>query len=57
MQSLNTQKVANDWTDMRIISVFESLLAEDRKAYRWWHEDLKIAEPTMDRMDWATIQK
>jgi hypothetical protein len=47
MQNLNTRKVANDWTDTKIISVFEALLAEDKKAYRWWHEDLKITEPSM----------
>ena len=57
MQNLNTQKVANDRTDMKIVSVFESLLAEDKKAYRWWHEDLKTAEPTMDRTDWATVNR
>ena len=57
MQNLNTRKVANDWTDAKIISVFEALLAEDKKAYRWWHKDLKITEPSMDRTDWATVQK
>ena len=30
MQNLNTRKVANDWMDTRIISVFESLLAEEK---------------------------
>ena len=57
MQNLNTCKVANDWTDPKIISVFEALLAEDKKVYQWWHEDLKITEPSMDRMDWATVWK
>src|SRR6266481_2709680 len=57
MQSLNTRKVANDWADTKAISIFESLLVEDKKAYRWWHEDLKVAEPTMDRTDWAAVRK
>ena len=57
MQNLNTRKVANNWTDVKIISVFEALLAEDKKVYWWWHEDLKITEPSMDRTDWATVQK
>ena len=57
MQNLNTRKVTNDWTDDKAINVFKSLLAEDRKAYRWWHKDLKTAEPNMDRMDWDTVQK
>src|SRR6266481_9922682 len=57
MQNLNTQRVANDWTDKKTINVFESLLAEDKKAYQWWHDELKAAEPTMDREDWATVQK
>src|SRR6266481_8453798 len=57
MQSLNTRKVANNWVDTKAISVFESLLVEDKKAYRWWHEDLKVAEPTMDRTDWAAVRK
>jgi len=57
MQNLNTRKVLNDWTDDKAINVFESLLAEDKKAYRWWHKDLKIAELTMDRTDWTTVRK
>ena len=57
MQNLNTRRVANDWTDTKAISVFESLLAEDKKAYKWWNDDLKVAELTMDRMDWATVRK
>src|SRR6266481_5981904 len=31
MQSLNTRKVTNDWADTKAISIFESLLAEDKK--------------------------
>ena len=57
MQNLNTRKVANDWTDDKAISVFESLLAEDKKAYKWWYEDLKTDEPTMDRTDWGAVRK
>ena len=47
----------NDWTDKKTISVFESLLAKDIKAYQWWHNNLKTTEPTMDRGDWVTVQK
>src|SRR6266481_3048698 len=57
MQSLNTRKVANDWADTKAISIFESLLVEDKKAYRWWHKDLKGAELTMDKTDWAAVRK
>jgi len=57
MQNLNTRRVANDWTDTKTIGVFESLLVEDKKAYKWWHEDLKATEPTMDRTDWTTVWK
>ena len=57
MQNLNTRKVTNNWTDVKIISVFEALLVEDKKVNRWWHEDLKITEPSMDRTDWATVRK
>src|SRR6266481_7153794 len=53
MQNLNTRRVANDWTDAKTIGVFESLLAEEKKAYRWWHEDLKTTNPSMDRANWA----
>jgi len=42
---------------MKTISIFKSLLLEDKKAYKWWHEDLKMANPTMDRMDWAAVRK
>src|SRR6266481_3413565 len=56
MQNLNTQRVANDWTDAKTIGIFESLLAEEKKAYRWWHEDLKMTNPGMDRADWATVR-
>lgn len=57
MQSLNTRKVANDWSDARTINIFESLLAEEKKAYQWWHEELRVTNPTLDRSDWATIRK
>ena len=40
-----------------MVSVFESLLAEDRKAYQWWHDDLKATKPIMDREDWAAVWK
>ena len=57
MQNLNTRKVANDWTDDKAVSIFESILAEDKKAYKWWHKDLKTMEPTMDRKDWAAVRR
>src|SRR6266481_8795056 len=57
MQNLNTRKVANDWTDDKAVSIFESLLAEDKKAYKWWYKDLKTTELTMDRKDWVAVRK
>ncbi len=57
MQSLNTKRVANDWMDAKTIDIFESLLAEEKKAYRWWHDKLKSTHPTMDRKDWAAVRK
>src|SRR6266481_3516366 len=57
MQGLNTRKVVNDWTDAKAIRIFESLLAEEKRAYRWWHEDLRATDPTMDRENWTTVRK
>src|SRR6266481_912397 len=56
MQNLNTRRVANDWSDTKTIGVFESLLAEEKKAYRWWHKVLKMTNLTLDRTDWAAVR-
>src|SRR6266481_3684091 len=57
MQGLNMRKVANDWTDTKAISIFESLLAEEKRAYQWWHEDLRAMDLTMDRANWTMVRK
>ena len=57
MQGLNMRKVANNWTDTKAISIFESLLVEEKRAYRWWHEDLRAMDLTMDRANWTMVRK
>ena len=42
---------------MKTISIFKSLLVEDKNTYKWWHKDLKMANPTMDRTDWVAVRK
>ena len=54
---LQNKRVANDWTDEKAISVFESLLAEEKKAYKWWHEELALTNPTLNKSDWAAVRK
>ena len=57
MQALNTQKVANDWSDKKAIDVFESLLAEEKCAWKWWNAEMPLTHPVLDRTDWVEVRK
>jgi len=57
MQTLNAKKVANDWPDKKAINVFESLLAEEKYAWKWWNYELPMTHPGLDRTDWVEVRK
>ena len=56
MQSLN-MRVANGWSNAKAVSIFESLLAEEKTAYKWWQDELRAANPNLDRLDWQWSEK
>ena len=56
MQALNAKKVANDWSDKKAIDVFESLLAEEKCAWKWWNIEMPLTHPTLDRTDWSDVR-
>ena len=57
MQSLNTRRVANNWTNTKTMGIFKSLLAEGKRAYHWWHQELQATDPTIDRTSWIAVKK
>jgi len=57
MLAASSRERVYNWVDAESLKNKESLLAEDKKAYKWWYEDLKTTEPTMNRTDWTRVRK
>ena len=51
------KKVTNDWSDKKAIDVFESLLVEERCAWKWWNTEMPLTHPTLDRTEWSDVRK
>src|SRR6266481_2179844 len=37
--------------------VFESLLVEEKCAWKWWNVEMPLTHPMLDRTDWSDLRK
>src|SRR6266481_5198556 len=47
IQALNAKKVVNDWSDKKVIDMFESLLEEEKCTWKWWNVEMPLTYPTL----------